>query len=195
MLNPGTLKSYQQGVAELKTEAGFELIAQGQEATLISQASANLFQADQSVLLAGNAKLQHEVFGPMSIVVAVDDEATLLQGLEQLAGQLTATIIGEDAELATAAQLLALFTRKAGRVLFNGFPTGVEVSDAMVHGGPFPATSDARGTSVGTGTIERFMRPVCYQNTPQVLLPAALKDENPLQINRLINGELTKAAL
>jgi NADP-dependent aldehyde dehydrogenase len=119
----------------------------------------------------------------------------LLQGLEQLAGQLTATIIGDDAELATANQLLALFTRKAGRVLFNGFPTGVEVCDAMVHGGPFPATSDARGTSVGTGAIERFMRPVCYQNTPQVLLPAALKDENPLQINRLINGELTKAEL
>jgi NADP-dependent aldehyde dehydrogenase len=124
MLNPGTLKSYQQGVAALNAEAGFEQIAQGQAATLISQASANLFQADQSVLLAGNAKLQHEVFGPMSIVVAVDDEATLLQGLEQLAGQLTATIIGEDAELATAQALLTLFTRKAGRVLFNGFPTG-----------------------------------------------------------------------
>jgi NADP-dependent aldehyde dehydrogenase len=124
MLNPGTLKSYQQGVAALNAEAGFEQIAQGQAATLISQASANLFQADQSVLLSGNAKLQHEVFGPMSIVVAVDDEATLLQGLEQLAGQLTATIIGEDAELATAQALLTLFTRKAGRVLFNGFPTG-----------------------------------------------------------------------
>lgn len=195
MLNQGTLKSYQQGVAALNAEAGFEQIAQGQAATLVSQASAYLFQADQSLLLSGNAQLQHEVFGPMSIVIAVDDEATLLQGIHQLAGQLTATIIGEEAELATAQALLTLFTRKAGRVLFNGFPTGVEVCDAMVHGGPFPATSDARGTSVGTGAIERFMRPVCYQNTPQALLPDALKNENPLQINRLINGELTKAAL
>ena len=195
MLNPGTLKSYQQGVAALNAEAGFEQIAQGQAATLVSQASAYLFQADQSLLLSGNAQLQHEVFGPMSIVITVDDEATLLQGIHQLAGQLTATIIGEEAELATAQALLTLFTRKAGRVLFNGFPTGVEVCDAMVHGGPFPATSDARGTSVGTGAIERFMRPVCYQNTPQALLPDALKNENPLQINRLINGELTKAAL
>lgn len=195
MLNQGTLTSYQQGIAELEAEAGFERIAQGQAATLISQASANLFKADQSLLLSGNAKLQHEVFGPMSIVIAVDDEATLLQGIEMLAGQLTATIIGDDAELATAHELLTLFTRKAGRVLFNGYPTGVEVCDAMVHGGPFPATSDARGTSVGTGAIERFMRPVCYQNTPQVLLPDALKDENPLQINRLINGQLTKAPL
>lgn len=195
MLNPGTLKSYQQGIAALQAEAGFELIAQGQAAALISQASANLFQADQSLLLSGNAKLQHEVFGPMSIVIAVEDEVTLLQGIEMLAGQLTATIIGDDAELATAHELLTLFTRKAGRVLFNGFPTGVEVSDAMVHGGPFPATSDSRGTSVGTGAIERFMRPVCYQNTPQALLPDALKDENPLQINRLINGALTKAPL
>lgn len=195
MLNQGTLTSYQQGIAELEAEAGFERIAQGQATTLISQASANLFKADQSLLLSGNAKLQHEVFGPMSIVIAVDDEATLLQGIEMLAGQLTATIIGDDAELATAHELLTLFTRKAGRVLFNGYPTGVEVCDAMVHGGPFPATSDARGTSVGTGAIERFMRPVCYQNTPQVLLPDALKDENPLQINRLINGQLTKAPL
>ena len=195
MLNPGTLKSYQQGVAALNAETGFEQIAQGQAATLVSQASAYLFQADQSLLLSGNAQLQHEVFGPMSIVIAVDDEATLLQGIHQLAGQLTATIIGEEAELATAQALLTLFTRKAGRVLFNGFPTGVEVCDAMVHGGPFPATSDARGTSVGTGAIERFMRPVCYQNTPQALLPDALKNENPLQINRLINGELTKAVL
>ena len=195
MLNQGTLKSYQQGIAALTAEAGVHLIAQGIDATSISQASAKLFQADQSLLLSGNSKLQHEVFGPMSIVVAVDDEATLLQGLDRLAGQLTATIIGEDAELATAQALLNLFTRKAGRVLFNGFPTGVEVCDAMVHGGPFPATTDARGTSVGTGAIERFMRPVCYQNTPQVLLPDALKDENPLQIHRLIDGKLSKAPM
>ncbi|MFH4077154.1 aldehyde dehydrogenase (NADP(+)), partial [Acinetobacter baumannii] len=102
---------------------------------------------------------------------------------------------GDENELSEAGELLHLLTGKAGRVLFNGFPTGVEVSDAMVHGGPFPATSDARGTSVGTGAIERFLRPVCFQNTPQVLLPDALKDSNPLQITRLVNGQLTQAQI
>ncbi|MEB3754149.1 aldehyde dehydrogenase (NADP(+)) [Acinetobacter sp. MD2(2019)] len=192
MLNQGTLKSYQQGLAALEAEAGFEVIAQGQAASLVSQAQPHLIQADQSVLLSGNPKLQHEIFGPVSIVIAVDDQATLLQGIEALAGQLTATIIMDDADANEAAPLLQLFTRKAGRVLFNGFPTGVEVSDAMVHGGPFPATSDARGTSVGTGAIERFLRPVCYQNTPQALLPEALKDGNPLKINRLVNGSVSQ---
>ena len=195
MLNQGTLKSYQQGLADLAAEAGFEVIAKGQETTLVSQAQPHLIKADQSVLLSGNPKLQHEVFGPMSIVIAVDDQATLLKGIEALAGQLTATIISDDADAEQANQLLQVFTRKAGRVLFNGFPTGVEVSDAMVHGGPFPATSDARGTSVGTGAIERFLRPVCYQNTPQALLPNALKDSNPLQITRLVNGQLTNEQL
>ncbi|MGE8539651.1 MAG: aldehyde dehydrogenase (NADP(+)) [Acinetobacter sp.] len=195
MLNAGTLKSYKSGVSDLESEPGFEKIAEGQAATLISQATAQLFQADQSVLLAGSAKLQHEVFGPMSIVVAVDNKQTLMQGIQQLAGQLTATIIGDEADFAESADLLNLLSHKAGRVLFNGFPTGVEVSDAMVHGGPFPATSDSRGTSVGTAAIDRFLRPVCYQNTPQSLLPAALKNENPLGINRLIDGKLTQAVL
>lgn len=192
MLNQGTLKSYQQGIDALLNEQGFKCIASGQAPELISQAQPHLFQADQSVLLSGNPKLQHEVFGPMSIVIAVDDEATLLNGLEKLAGQLTATIIADESDLPQAKELLNLLTRKAGRVLFNGFPTGVEVSDAMVHGGPFPATSDSRGTSVGTGAIERFLRPVCYQNTSQVLLPDALKDGNPLHITRLVNGVLTQ---
>lgn len=195
MLNAGTLKSYKAGIADLENETGFDKIAEGQAATLVSQATAQLFQADQSVLLAGNAKLQHEVFGPMSIVVAVDSKEKLIQGIEQLAGQLTATIIGEDTDFAHSHDLLNLLSQKAGRVLFNGFPTGVEVSDAMVHGGPFPATTDTRGTSVGTAAIDRFLRPVCYQNTPQSLLPAALKNENPLGINRLINGQVTQEAL
>lgn len=195
MLNAGTLKSYQHGVQALNEEAGFSCLAQGQAAEQASQATAHLFQAEQSVLLSGNAKLQHEVFGPVSIVIAVDDVATLHAGLQALAGQLTATIISEDADLAEAGELLQLLSHKAGRVLFNGFPTGVEVSDAMVHGGPFPATSDARGTSVGTAAIERFLRPVCYQNTPQALLPAALQDHNPLGIVRLVNGQWNAAAL
>ena len=124
MLNEGTLKSYRTGIDALINEAGFEVIASGQEPELVSQAKAHLFKADQSVLLSGNPKLQHEVFGPMSIVIAVEDEATLLKGIEALGGQLTATIIGDENELSKAGELLDLLTRKAGRVLFNGFRQG-----------------------------------------------------------------------
>ena len=139
--------------------------------------------------------LQEEVFGPTTIVVEVADQAELVQALHGLRGQLTATLIVEDAELDTLGDVLALLEQKVGRVLFNGYPTGVEVCDAMVHGGPYPATSDARGTSVGTLAIDRFLRPVCYQNCPDSLLPDALKNSNPLGIARLINGVSSRDAL
>ncbi|MUG33449.1 aldehyde dehydrogenase (NADP(+)) [Psychrobacter sanguinis] len=192
MLNEGTLKSYNEGVRKLQSTKGFTLIASGQSADIVSKGQTNLFQADESLLLSGNENLQHEVFGAMSIIIPTSSEKNLLKGIEALGGQLTATIIADEEDFSKSDELLSLLSRKAGRVLFNGYPTGVEVSDAMVHGGPFPATSDARGTSVGTASIERFLRPVCYQNTPQSLLPEALKDENPLNINRLINGNITK---
>jgi NADP-dependent aldehyde dehydrogenase len=141
-----------------------------------------------SLLLKGDPLLQEEVFGPTTIIVEVADKAELQQALNSLHGQLTATLIGEAQDLQEHADLLALLEQKVGRVLFNGYPTGVEVCDAMVHGGPYPATSDARGTSVGTLAIERFLRPVCYQNCPDALLPDALKNANPLGIARLVDG-------
>jgi NADP-dependent aldehyde dehydrogenase len=110
----------------------------------------------------------------------------------RLAGQLTATLHLDQADHAQAAELLPTLERKAGRILFNDFPTGVEVSYAMVHGGPFPATADNRTTSVGAAAIERFLRPVCYQNVPDNLLPPSLTDANPLNIWRLRDGELAK---
>lgn len=192
MLNQGTLKSYNEGVGKLQLEKGFTLLASGQTADSFSKGQANLFQADESLLLSGNENLQHEIFGATSILIPVSSEENILKGIEALGGQLTATIIADEEDFAEAEKLLDLLSRKAGRVLFNGYPTGVEVSDAMVHGGPFPATSDVRSTSVGTAAIERFLRPVCYQNTPQSLLPEALKDENPFNINRLIDGKITK---
>jgi NADP-dependent aldehyde dehydrogenase len=99
----------------------------------------------------------------------------------------------KPADHALAAKLLPVLERRAGRVLFNGFPTGVEVSHAMVHGGPFPATSDSRTTSVGASAIDRFLRPVCYQNVPEGLLPAALRDDNPLRLARVLDGDLKVA--
>ncbi|MFW6586386.1 aldehyde dehydrogenase (NADP(+)) [Acinetobacter baumannii] len=195
MLNEGTLQSYNHGIKALQSENGFSLLASGQAADSLSKGQTNLFQADESLLLSGNNNLQREVFGAMSIVIPVSNEENLLKGIEALGGQLTATIIADEEDLFGASELLNLLSRKAGRVLFNGYPTGVEVSDAMVHGGPFPATTDARGTSVGTASIERFLRPVCYQDIPQALLPDALKNENPLNINRLINGDITKSVI
>ncbi|MGN9713553.1 aldehyde dehydrogenase (NADP(+)), partial [Acinetobacter variabilis] len=107
-------------------------------------------------------------------------------------GQLTASLIAEDQDLEEFAEVVPVLEEKAGRLLLNGYPTGVEVCDAMVHGGPYPATSDSRGTSVGTLAIDRYLRPVCYQNYPQSLLPEALRDENPLNLLRLVNGEMTR---
>jgi NADP-dependent aldehyde dehydrogenase len=117
--------------------------------------------------------------------------AAVLDGLE---GQLTATLQMAPADEALAAELLPQLEDRAGRILVNGFPTGVEVSHAMVHGGPFPATSDARSTSVGSAAIERFLRPVCYQNFPSRLLPAALADGNPLALDRHVDGCLLAAS-
>lgn len=135
------------------------------------------------------------MFGPVSIVVQVSDEAELKRVIDGLRGQLAATLIADPEDVNAFPLLVPLLEQKAGRLLLNGYPTGVEVCDAMVHGGPFPATSDPRGTSVGTLAIERYLRPVCYQNYPQQWLPDALKDENPLGIMRLINGALTRDAI
>ena len=116
----------------------------------------------------------------------------VLRAASELEGHLTATIHGTDQDLLDFADLIAILERKVGRLVFNGFPTGVEVSHAMVHGGPYPSTSDGRSTSVGTQAIFRFTRPVCYQGFPEVALPDALKENNPLGIWRLVDGEMTK---
>ncbi|MNX58555.1 Alpha-ketoglutaric semialdehyde dehydrogenase [compost metagenome] len=186
MLNAGTLASYEKGVRALLEHPGMTHLA-GQEQHG-KQAQPQLFRADVSLLLEGDPLLQEEVFGPTTIIVEVADKVELRQALDSLHGQLTATLIGEAQDLHAHADLLAVLEQKVGRVLFNGYPTGVEVCDAMVHGGPYPATSDARGTSVGSLAIERFLRPVCYQNCPDELLPDALKDVNPLGIARLVDG-------
>ncbi|MNP02979.1 Alpha-ketoglutaric semialdehyde dehydrogenase [compost metagenome] len=129
------------------------------------------------------------------MVVQVADEDELLRAIGALRGQLTATLLADEVDLSAFAQLFSVLEVKVGRVLLNGYPTGVEVCDAMVHGGPYPATSDARGTSVGTLAIDRFLRPVCYQSVPDALLPDPLKNANPLGIQRLVDGQHSTAAL
>lgn len=193
MLNAGTLRSYAQGVQRLHQHPGVRHLAGADQAG--DQAQAQLFQADVSLLLDGDALLQEEVFGPATVAVAVADEAELRRALQALHGQLTATLIAEPQDLQRFAALVPLLQRKAGRLLVNGYSTGVEVCDAMVHGGPYPATSDARGTSVGTLAIDRFLRPVCYQDYPDALLPDALKNANPLGLQRLVDGQHSREAL
>lgn len=193
MLNAGGLRSYVHGCETLLAHP--QIIHLAGPAQQGNKAQAQLFQADASLLLTGNELLQEEIFGPATVVVEVADRAELLAALHGLRGQLTATLMGETAELEQSADLVALLEQKVGRVLVNGYPTGVEVCDAMVHGGPWPATSDARGTSVGTLAIDRFLRPACYQNFPDALLPDALKNGNPLGLMRLVNGEKTTEAL
>ncbi|MCO6058915.1 aldehyde dehydrogenase (NADP(+)), partial [Pseudomonas sp. MOB-449] len=186
----GTLQSYAQGLERLHAHPGIRHLAgQPQQG---SQAQPQLFQAEVGLLLDGDELLQEEVFGPATVLVEVADLAQLEQALGGLHGQLTATLIAEPGDLETAARLVPLLEQKAGRLLLNGYPTGVEVCDAMVHGGPYPATSDARGTSVGSLAIARFLRPVCYQNYLDALLPDALKDANPLGIARLVDGVTTR---
>ncbi|WP_395504345.1 aldehyde dehydrogenase (NADP(+)) [Ectopseudomonas hydrolytica] len=193
MLNAGTLRSYASGVAQLKAHAKVTRLAGNEQAG--KQAQPQLFKADVSMLLEGDHLLQEEVFGPTTVVVEVADSAELTRALQSMHGQLTATLIAEREDLAAFRDLLPLLEVKAGRVLLNGYPTGVEVCDSMVHGGPYPATSDARGTSVGTLAIQRFLRPVCYQNYPDEVLPEALQNANPLGIQRLVDGVHTRDAL
>jgi NADP-dependent aldehyde dehydrogenase len=193
MLNAGTLSSYGNGLQKLLDHPGIEHLAgQPQQGR---QAQPQLFKADVSLLIEGDAVLQEEVFGPTTVVVEVADQAQLSAALSGLHGQLTATIIGERADFEQFGELTALLELKVGRILLNGYPTGVEVCDSMVHGGPYPATSDARGTSVGTLAIDRFLRPVCFQNYPDYLLPEALRNANPLGIQRLVDGKPSRETL
>ncbi len=139
-----------------------------------------------------NAELSEEIFGPAAIVVECQSEDEMKAVAASFCGQLTATVHMNDADTGLAGELTPVLGEMAGRVLVNGFPTGVEVCHSMVHGGPYPASTNAQTTSVGSLAIGRFVRPVSYQNVPNTILPAALKDENPLDISRLIDGVWTK---
>src|SRR5690606_3972910 len=154
-------------------------------------ARAALYATDAAHFLE-NPDLHAEMFGPATIIVRASDMDELLQIAQALEGQLTATLQIEPADYAAAARLMPLLERKAGRILVNGFPTGVEVCHAMVHGGPFPASSNAMFTSVGATSIDRFLRPVCYQDMPDQLLPEALKQNNSSEIFRMLDGQLRK---
>jgi NADP-dependent aldehyde dehydrogenase len=184
MLTEGIGKAYLEAVNAFAGTPGVETLsrcaASGAGAPAVFTVSVRRFLEEDL--------LQGEMFGPAALVVQgslEEIEATV----PELEGQLTATIHGTEEELTNHASLVAALARKAGRVIFNGFPTGVEVCHSMVHGGPFPSTSDGRSTSVGTMSIQRFVRAVAYQAFPQACLAPELQDANPLGIWRMVDGE------
>ena len=192
MLTAGIHQAYDNAIGKRAGVSGVQLVASGSQEGPGCAARAALYQCDAATFLA-NPALEEEIFGPVSLMIACRNEDEILAVTRHLEGQLTATVHAVESDHALAGALLPLLERKVGRILFNGFPTGVEVSYAMVHGGPFPATSDARSTSVGATAIERFLRPVCYQDVPAGLLPQALQDGNPLGLVRLVDGEVKLA--
>ncbi|MEY4388195.1 MAG: hypothetical protein RLY20_3478 [Verrucomicrobiota bacterium] len=192
MLTAGLCAAYRAGVEAFTKTHGVRCVG-GAEAQGAAQASASLFVTDSATYRA-NHGLMGEVFGPSTLVVLCASPGEMIAAAESLEGQLTTTIHASPAKLDMSFDcLIEILTEKSGRVVFNGFPTGVEVAHAMTHGGPYPATSDGRSTSVGTRAIERFLRPVSYQNFPDAALPLELQEANPLRLTRLVDGKLCPA--
>ena len=188
MLNPSISAAYDSGADSLGRNAAVETVALGQSGDGPCQAVAALYRTSADAFLS-DVSLGTELFGPSTLLVTYDSSDKMLALARSLEGQLTATVHGTEADLELNRELLDILERRVGRVVVNGFPTGVEVCPAMVHGGPFPATSDGRSTSVGTRAIHRFTRAVCYQGYPDYILPAELREANPLGIRRLVDGE------
>jgi len=196
MLNEGIQQAYKNGVAAISCQRGVTKQSVGEshegkpgfcgQPTLMTVSAADF---------VANPELTEEMFGPASLLIKCKNLEELQNAIASLRGQLTGTIHAAEGELADYDELIDILARRVGRLLINGFPTGVEVCHAMVHGGPFPAASDARFTSVGSAAIYRFLRPICLQNYPQELLPAQLQNSNPLNIWRLVNGERSNKAI
>lgn len=194
MLTPGIFDAYCTGTKNVSAIQGVTKVAQGESAgARPNAAQAELYVTDAQRLLAA-PELEAEMFGPASVVIRARDFDELLRVAEHVEGQLTVTLQIDAEDHADAQRLLPVLERKAGRILANGFPTGVEVCHAMVHGGPFPSTSNSMFTSVGATAIDRFLRPVCYQDLPDSLLPDAVKEANPLGVWRLVDGKLVAPA-
>jgi NADP-dependent aldehyde dehydrogenase len=195
MLYAGIRDAYRDGVKQFTATPGVRVLATspqaGSSATAFTGA-ATLMATDARTFLS-NSDLSHEVFGPSSLIVTGKSREEMLEVARNLAGHLTATIHGTPDDLREFADLVAILQKKVGRLVFNGFPTGIEPCPAIHHGGPYPACSDGgRTTSIGTAAIERFTRPLCFQNWPDEALPPELQNANPRGIWRMIDGQLSK---
>lgn len=191
MLHAGIKSAYDEGVARHAATAGVDLVVQGAPLRGPCDGRPALLRCSAATFLA-EPVLQEEVFGPCTIIVVCEDRARIAQVIDEVEGQLTASLFGASAN---DADLVARLEAKVGRLCFDAFPTGVEVCASMQHGGPYPATTDSRSTSVGTAAIERFVRPVCYQDCPDELRPPELQDQNPLGIWRMVDGHRSRDGL
>ncbi|HVO72386.1 MAG TPA: aldehyde dehydrogenase (NADP(+)) [Ignavibacteriaceae bacterium] len=191
MLSSGIQASYRDGIKNILNQKGIELIAEGKSSGINCEGISCLLGTTADVFLSDDL-FEEEIFGPSTLAVKTRNKAQLLEAAQSLSGHLTATIHASHEDLIDYKDLIEVLEGKAGRLIINGYPTGVEVCHSMMHGGPFPATTDSRSTSVGTLAINRFVRPVCFQNFSDELLPHELKNGNPLKIWRLVNGERTR---
>ena len=195
MLHPGILRAYQDGLKRLGEVEGVEMQSSGGAADENrTEAQAAVFVTRAETFLE-HEELSEEVFGPATLLVSCASKEEIMKVAHGLQGHLTATIHGTTQDLVEYKDLVELLQRKVGRLVFNGFPTGVEVCAAIHHGGPYPATTDVRSTSVGVYAIKRFARPICFQNFPQEALPVELRNHNERGIWRVVDNEVTKAAL
>jgi 2,5-dioxopentanoate dehydrogenase len=196
LLTAGIQKSYQQEMQRRNARRDLRAVAQGQVAHSGSGFTAEVAVLETDVAtLRANPELGAEVFGPATLLIAFTNKEQILEAARELSGHLTATIHGTEDDLREYSELIEILRNKVGRIVFNGYPTGVEVCHAMVHGGPYPASTDGRSTSVGTAAIFRFARPVCYQDLPNSALPDELKNENPLGVWRMVDGRFTREQL
>ncbi|HYC39019.1 MAG TPA: aldehyde dehydrogenase (NADP(+)) [Chitinophagaceae bacterium] len=191
MLHTGIFKSYVEKRANALAQEHVEMVAAAEAEPQFNQATPTIATATGTAFL-NNPILHQEVFGPYSIVIRCRDETEMMQVARELEGQLTATLMATEADLKYHEELVEEVKNLCGRFILNGVPTGVDVRWSMHHGGPFPATTDSRFTSVGPDGIRRFARPLCFQNWPNHLLPVELRDENPLGIWRMVNNQWTK---
>jgi 2,5-dioxopentanoate dehydrogenase len=195
LLHSGILQAFEAGVKRVQTIAGVQSTPSANPADHGKwEALPSVFATDFSTFVKHPA-LSEELFGPSTLLVQCSSPEEMLAVAQGLEGHLTATIHGTAEDLAEYSALIAILENKVGRLIFNGFPTGVEVCASMQHGGPYPSTTDSRSTSVGTAAILRFARPIAYQNFPQAALPIELQNENPRGIWRLVDGHLTREKL
>ncbi|ULT26249.1 hypothetical protein KUH03_04835 [Sphingobacterium sp. E70] len=191
MLHQGILNHYNQLRGEMIGCNGVNILAEGTDNVQEGFAQALLVETDAAQVLH-NPELLEEVFGPFGLVISCADRHEMKILMEHLVGQITLTFAASEDDMWKYQDLFTIAQNKCGRLLFQGMPTGVEVKHAMQHGGPFPATTDSRFTSVGPDAIKRFLRPISFQNWPDEFLPKELQDGNPLQIERLVNQHWTK---
>lgn len=194
MLTAGICKNFASNITARALQSGVKVIVEGKTTTACGAAPV-WFETDALSFL-GNHALSEEIFGPSSLVVWCQGRVEMLKVAQQLEGSLTATLLAGAVEAKEQDELVNVLAAKAGRLLLNGYPTGLEVSHAIVHGGPYPATSDGgRSTSVGTRALNRWARLICYQGFADELLPPELQNANPLGLLRMVDGAWTKAGI